>query len=201
MFQGIDFAGAFPINGRLLGEDMMVGFGPTIEPVAKAVRLNEHPVKMTVVDKLREANLKYPEYETQVVDINPNRERWLGESQKIGGWGNNLIQRGPITDMRARTLDELEKARVMQNLGQIQIPEGSDLMSSLPEPVNEPSKVINPPIYELFSDSEKHREEELAKETSMGVIVAGAVAGLAGLYVLTRQNNAMLFQTNFLKFV
>lgn len=189
MWQGIGIAEAFPINGRVIaGEEMLVG-GPTIESVGTAVKLNEHPVPMSKVDRYKEINLAYPAVERQIVDANPNRERWLGEAQIISGpiRGSGLIKPG------FGFVNSF-------NMAQIQQAVGDDLMNSYPEPVNEPSKVINPPVYELYDESDKYREQELAKETSMSALTIATGVGIAGLAILLSTRNKINAFDKFLKF-
>lgn len=166
-----------------------VALGPTIESVGTAVRVNSHPVPRTPVNKYQELNLAYPAVETQVVDINPDKQRWLNESNMLTGapWKSGLVLMGP------GFAQSYEKAQIQQAVG-------SDLMTSLPEPVNEPSKVINPPIYELYDDADEYRKQELAKETTMSALTIATAVGIAGFGVLLYSKKKMNFIDDFLKF-
>lgn len=163
--------------------------GPTIESVATAVRVNSHPVPRTPVDKYQELNLAYPAVERQVVDINLDKQRWLNESNMLTGapWKSGLVIAGP------GFAQSYDKAQIQQAVG-------DDLMNSMPEPVNEPSKVINPPIYELYDDADKSREQELAKETSMSALTIATVVGIAGFGVLCFSKNRLTSLQKFLEF-
>jgi hypothetical protein len=166
-----------------------VAVGPTIESVGTAVRVNSHPVRRTPVNPYQELNLAYPAVERQIVDMNPDKQRWLNESNMLTGppWKSGLVLQGP------GFAQSYEKAQIQQAVG-------SDLMTSLPEPVNEPSKVINPPIYELYDDADEYRKQELAKETTMSALTIATAVGIAGFAVLCYSKKRRDYSYRMLKF-
>lgn len=138
----------------------------SIKTVQEVVLENEHPVPLSIVDRLKAVNLTQKIVDSQILP--PSQPGFEHKFGKIATFTQSFIKMPSAINRQIVEAD------------------GSNLQNSIPDLVGIPgaqTKDINPPMYDMFNTTLLQLEEAERTQTLAIVAAVGAVAA-ATVYVM-----------------